>query len=60
MTVNGHIMGDQIALVYVTLQWFDESMLCSFTHRLATHVVLQFDVLPAHRSSAPYCARFES
>lgn len=59
MTVNGHVMGDQIALVYVTLQWFDESMLRSFTRRVATHV-LQFGVLPPHRNSASYCVRLES
>lgn len=51
MTVNGHIMGDQIGLVYVTHQWFDESMLHSSIRRLATNFVLQFDVLPPHKTS---------
>lgn len=48
VTVNGHVMGDQIGLVYVTPQWFDES---SPTRRLAANVFLQFDVLPPHRTS---------
>lgn len=46
MAVNGHVMGGEIGLVYVTPQWFDESMLHSPTRRLAANVVLQFDVLP--------------
>lgn len=44
VTVNGHAMGDQIGLVYVTHQWFDESILRSPTRRLAANVILQFDV----------------
>lgn len=40
MTVNGHVMGEQIGLVYVTAQWFDESALCSPTRRLAANVIL--------------------
>lgn len=45
MTVNGHVMGDHyLGLVYVTPQWFDESMLRSLTRRLATNIILQFDV----------------
>lgn len=44
MTVNGHVMGDQIGLVYVTPLWFDESVLRSPTRRLAANVFLQFDV----------------
>lgn len=48
MTVNGHVMEDQIGRVYVTPQWFDES---SPTCRLAANVILQFDVLPPRRTS---------
>lgn len=51
VTVNGHVMGDQIGLVYVTPQWFDESMLRSPTRRLAANVILQFDVLVPRRTS---------
>lgn len=47
VTVNGHVMGEQIGLVYVIPQWFDES---SPTHRLAANVILQFDILPPHRT----------
>ena len=58
VTVNGHVMGDQLGFVYVTPQWFDGSMLHSPTRRLAANVILQFDVLPPHSSSpleATYC-----
>lgn len=51
MTLNGHVTGDQIGLVYATPQWFDESMLCSHTRRLVANVVLQLDVLPPKRTS---------
>lgn len=51
VTVNGHVTGDQIGLVYVTPQWFDECMLRSPTRRLATNVILQFDILPPHWTS---------
>lgn len=42
VSVNGHVMGGQIGLVYVTPHWFDENMLHSLTLRLAGNVILQF------------------
>lgn len=46
MTVNGHVMGDQIGLVYVTPQCLDQNMLRSPTrlHMLTANIVQQFDV----------------
>lgn len=56
MTVNGHVMEDQIGLVYITPQWFEESMLRSPTRRLAANAILQFEVLLPHGTSGCYYA----
>lgn len=45
MTVNGHVMGNHIGLVYVILQCFDQNVLRS---RLCRLTVLQFIVVPPH------------
>lgn len=47
LTVNGHVMGDHIGLVYVVLEWFDQNILLSRLFRLT---VVQFIVLPPHRT----------
>lgn len=60
MTVNGHVMEDQIGLVYVTPQWFDDSMLRSPTRRLAINAILQFDIFTTTFSSPSVCELFNS